>query len=157
MDIRYAIHPDHLKSLDTDATRRHFLVERVFEEDKVNLVYSHIDRIIVGGVHPVRETLPLEVTKPSGWSIFFKEGKWGLSISALKALLLLMEQSTRWQSGNAFTSGWAARRYLSRAATGKILRNSTSTALLPTRLTLWSKYRRTMPRKSSSVPRKRQT
>jgi len=78
MDIRYAIHPDHLKSLDTDATRRHFLVERVFEEDKVNLVYSHIDRIIVGGVHPVRETLPLEVTKAFGVEYFLQRREMGI-------------------------------------------------------------------------------
>ena len=56
MDIRYALHPDHLKSLDTEATRKHFLVERLFEEDRLNLVYSHIDRIIVGGALPVQET-----------------------------------------------------------------------------------------------------
>jgi len=72
MDIRYAIHPDHLKALDTDATRRHFLVERLFEEDRVTLVYSHIDRIIVGGVCPVQETLPLEVTKGLGVEYFLQ-------------------------------------------------------------------------------------
>jgi 4-deoxy-L-threo-5-hexosulose-uronate ketol-isomerase len=78
MDIRYAIHPDHLKSLDTEATRRHFLVERLFEEDRVNLVYSHIDRIIVGGVCPVQETLPLEVTKGLGVEYFLQRREMGI-------------------------------------------------------------------------------
>jgi len=78
MDIRYAIHPDHFKALDANALRRHFLVERVFEEDKVNLVYSHIDRIIVGGVHPVRETLPLEVTKAFGVDYFLQRREMGV-------------------------------------------------------------------------------
>ena len=78
MDIRYAIHPDHLKSLDTDATRRHFLVERLFEEDRVNLVYSHIDRIIVGGVCPVEETLRLEVTKGLGVEYFLQRREMGI-------------------------------------------------------------------------------
>jgi len=78
MDIRYAIHPDHLKSLDTDATRRHFLVERLFEEDRVNLVYSHIDRIIVGGVCPVQETLRLEVTKGLGVEYFLQRREMGI-------------------------------------------------------------------------------
>jgi 4-deoxy-L-threo-5-hexosulose-uronate ketol-isomerase len=78
MDIRYAIHPDHLKSLDTEATRRHFLVERLFEEDRVNLVYSHIDRIIVGGVCPVKETLRLEVTKGLGVEYFLQRREMGI-------------------------------------------------------------------------------
>ena len=52
MDIRYSIHPDHMKSLDTKEMRKHFLIDRLFEKDKVNLVYSHIDRIIAGGVCP---------------------------------------------------------------------------------------------------------
>ena len=78
MDIRYAIHPDHLKSLDTDATRRHFLVERLFEKDRVTLVYSHIDRIIVGGVCPVQETLPLEVTKGLGVKYFLQRREMGI-------------------------------------------------------------------------------
>jgi 4-deoxy-L-threo-5-hexosulose-uronate ketol-isomerase len=49
MDIRYAVHPEHMRSLDTEQIRRQFLVERLFEKDAVNMVYSHIDRIIAGG------------------------------------------------------------------------------------------------------------
>jgi 4-deoxy-L-threo-5-hexosulose-uronate ketol-isomerase len=78
MDIRYAIHPDHLKLLDTDAIRRHFLVERLFEEDRVNMVYSHVDRIIVGGAYPVHEPLALEVTKALGVDYFLQRREMGI-------------------------------------------------------------------------------
>jgi 4-deoxy-L-threo-5-hexosulose-uronate ketol-isomerase len=78
MDIRYAIHPDHLKLLDTDAIRRHFLVERLFEEDRVNMVYSHVDRIIVGGACPVHEPLALEVTKALGVDYFLQRREMGI-------------------------------------------------------------------------------
>ena len=43
MDIRYAVHPDHFKTLDAEAMRGHFLVEGLFVEDRLNMVYSHID------------------------------------------------------------------------------------------------------------------
>jgi len=36
MDIRYAIHSDHMKSFDSDNLRKHFLIERLFEKDKMN-------------------------------------------------------------------------------------------------------------------------
>lgn len=78
MDIRYSLHPDHLKELDADAVRRHFLVERLFEEDRVNMVYSHVDRIIVGGVLPVKEPLRLEVSKALGVDYFLQRREIGL-------------------------------------------------------------------------------
>jgi 4-deoxy-L-threo-5-hexosulose-uronate ketol-isomerase len=56
MDIRYAMHPDQMRGLDTGEIRRHFLIDRLFEKDEMNLVYSHIDRIIVGGL-PCRQRI----------------------------------------------------------------------------------------------------
>ena len=66
MDIRYALHMDHLKMLTTEEMRKHVLVENLFEPDKVTMVYSHVDRIIVGGVCPVRTTVSPGVTKALG-------------------------------------------------------------------------------------------
>ncbi len=53
MDIRHPIHPDHAMALDTEDLRSHFLIERIFVPQEISLTYSHIDRIIVGGVCPV--------------------------------------------------------------------------------------------------------
>jgi 4-deoxy-L-threo-5-hexosulose-uronate ketol-isomerase len=78
MDIRPALHPDHLKGLDAEAIRSHFLVERLFEEDRLNMVYTHIDRVIVGGVCPARETLPLKVTKTLGVDYFLQRREMGV-------------------------------------------------------------------------------
>ncbi len=62
MEIRHGIHPEHGKHLDTDGLRKEFLVQDLFRVGEVKLVYSHIDRIIVGGVCPSRP-LTLEVPK----------------------------------------------------------------------------------------------
>ena len=56
---RYAIHPDAYKSFQTDQLREAFLVENIFQDDKVNIVYSHYDRLILGGVKPVSEAVQL--------------------------------------------------------------------------------------------------
>ena len=53
MDVRQPLHSEHVKTLDTAALRRHFLVERLFLPDELCLIYSQIDRIIVGGAMPV--------------------------------------------------------------------------------------------------------
>lgn len=53
MNIRYAIHPDHAKTLDTEGLRREFLVDNIFVPGEITLTYSHVDRIIVGGIMPI--------------------------------------------------------------------------------------------------------
>lgn len=63
-EIRYAAHPEDAKSYDTKRIRRDFLIERVFAADEVNMVYSMYDRMVVGGVMPVVETLVLEAVDP---------------------------------------------------------------------------------------------
>jgi 4-deoxy-L-threo-5-hexosulose-uronate ketol-isomerase len=62
MDIRHPIHPEHGRSLDTAGLRRQFLIDGLFRKDELSLTYSHIDRIIVGGVVPARP-VALEVSK----------------------------------------------------------------------------------------------
>jgi len=55
MDVRQPIHSEHAKTLDSTDLRRHFLVDKVFVPGELALTYSQIDRIIVGGVMPIRE------------------------------------------------------------------------------------------------------
>lgn len=53
MDIRFACSPAEAASMNTEALKNNFLVPSLCEADKVNLVYSHYDRMIVGGVMPI--------------------------------------------------------------------------------------------------------
>src|SRR4030043_774119 len=78
MDIRYAMHPDQMKGLGTGEIRRHFLIDRLFEKDGMSLVYSHIDRIIVGGVSPPDRELELKVTKELGVDFFLQRRERGI-------------------------------------------------------------------------------
>ncbi|VFS67544.1 4-deoxy-L-threo-5-hexosulose-uronate ketol-isomerase [Salmonella enterica subsp. diarizonae] len=59
MDVRQSIHSEHAKTLDTQALRREFLIENIFVADEYTMVYSHIDRIIVGGIMPVSHTVEI--------------------------------------------------------------------------------------------------
>lgn len=59
-EIRYAAHPEDAKHYDTARIRRDFLIEKVFSDNEVNIVYSMYDRMVVGGARPVGEVLKLE-------------------------------------------------------------------------------------------------
>jgi len=78
MEIRYAIHPDHMKLLDAPEVRKHFLIERLFEDGKIAMVYSHVDRIIVGGAAPNDGDLKLAVGKELGVEFFLQRREMGI-------------------------------------------------------------------------------
>lgn len=78
LDIRYASHPDDVKHYDTEKLRKHFLVDSVFIPDQVKLTYSHVDRIIAGGIMPVAESLSLEAGKQMGVDYFFERREAGI-------------------------------------------------------------------------------
>lgn len=59
MDIRHAVHPDQAVMLDTSELRDHFLLQGLFVPGTLKLVYSHYDRLIVGGACPL-EPLRIE-------------------------------------------------------------------------------------------------
>jgi 4-deoxy-L-threo-5-hexosulose-uronate ketol-isomerase len=80
MDIRQSIHSDHAKTLDTAGLRKEFLIETIFSADEYTMTYSHIDRIIVGGVMPVNRTVSVggEVGKQLGVSYFLERRELGV-------------------------------------------------------------------------------
>jgi 4-deoxy-L-threo-5-hexosulose-uronate ketol-isomerase len=78
MQIRNAIHPDHMKKLDTELIRSNFLVDPLFESNKINMVYSHIDRIIVGGATPLSTPLELVASKELGVAYFLERREIGI-------------------------------------------------------------------------------
>lgn len=60
MEIRYGNSPIETKHMTTEQLREHFLVQDLMKADKLTLVYSHYDRVIIGGVKPVSKTILLK-------------------------------------------------------------------------------------------------
>jgi 4-deoxy-L-threo-5-hexosulose-uronate ketol-isomerase len=60
IEERWGTHPDDVKHYDTAQLRKEFLVERLFAPNEVLMVYTHNDRLIIGGAFPASEELRLE-------------------------------------------------------------------------------------------------
>jgi 4-deoxy-L-threo-5-hexosulose-uronate ketol-isomerase len=60
IEERWGTHPNDVKNYDTTQLRNEFLVEKLFAPDEVQMVYTHNDRLIIGGILPVNETLELQ-------------------------------------------------------------------------------------------------
>ncbi|MBS4698336.1 5-dehydro-4-deoxy-D-glucuronate isomerase [Aeromonas media] len=101
MQIRQSIHSDHAKQLDTQGLRREFLVEEIFTPDQLTMTYSHIDRIVFGGIMPVHGILGFsdELGKTFGVSYFLERRELGLINIGGPALIIV--DGTTFEIGNA--------------------------------------------------------
>ncbi len=59
MEIRFQSSPKEVKGMCTEELRSNFLVQQLMKTDEVTLVYTHYDRVIVGGVKPVQQKIAL--------------------------------------------------------------------------------------------------
>ncbi|MGG1220062.1 5-dehydro-4-deoxy-D-glucuronate isomerase [Priestia endophytica] len=78
METRYAHHPEDVKHQTTEELRKNFLVETLFEKDRVHLTYTHNDRMIFGGVTPGTEELTIQLDKELGVNYFLERRELGI-------------------------------------------------------------------------------
>ncbi|MDF2614628.1 MAG: 5-dehydro-4-deoxy-D-glucuronate isomerase [Clostridia bacterium] len=82
MDIRYGANQKDAKYYTTEELREEFLVENLFIAGEKNMVYSHIDRIIVGGVTPTDKAIELadgvDTMKELGTNSFLERRELGI-------------------------------------------------------------------------------
>ncbi len=60
MDIRYSTNPRDVKRYTTEELRSEFLITGLYVPDQVCATYSHVDRMVVLGIMPVSEALPID-------------------------------------------------------------------------------------------------
>ena len=79
METRYPVHQDTVKHMSTDELRANFHAGGLFAPGELNLVYSHIDRVIIGGAVPINNPLKLEASaKDLGADFFLQRREVGI-------------------------------------------------------------------------------
>jgi 4-deoxy-L-threo-5-hexosulose-uronate ketol-isomerase len=76
--VRFAIHHDHFKTLDTTQIREAFLIENLFQKDLITFTYTHYDRMIVGGAQPISKSIKLEPTPELKADFFLQRREIGI-------------------------------------------------------------------------------
>ena len=77
-DVRYASHPEDAKHYSTQRLRDQFFIPTVFEADEAYLTYSHVDRIVAGGIMPVTAEVSLGTAKGLGTAYFLERREMGI-------------------------------------------------------------------------------
>lgn len=78
MEIRFQNSPKETKAMDTNELRENFLIEQLIQDDVLKLVYSHYDRVIVGGVRPVDKKIFLENDEELKAAFFLQRRELGI-------------------------------------------------------------------------------
>ncbi|MEG3013017.1 MAG: 5-dehydro-4-deoxy-D-glucuronate isomerase [Cetobacterium sp.] len=78
MEIRYASSNKDAKFYDTQRLREEYLIENLFIDNEATLVYSHFDRIIVGGIKPIDSEIFLSASKKLGVNYFLERRELGI-------------------------------------------------------------------------------
>ena len=78
IEERFGTHPGDFKGYTTEVIRKEFLVEGLMQPDTVKWVYSHNDRLMVGGIMPVKEQLSLETLDLLRASYFLERRELGI-------------------------------------------------------------------------------
>jgi 4-deoxy-L-threo-5-hexosulose-uronate ketol-isomerase len=66
IEVRFGAGPESMGSLSTEDLRSTFLIDQLFPKDDVRLVYTHIDRMILGGSAPVEKSVTFGEGAPIG-------------------------------------------------------------------------------------------
>ena len=59
LKILHSVHHNDFKSYDTQKIRENFLIENLVEPGKINMVYTHYDRMIIGVANPTDKKITL--------------------------------------------------------------------------------------------------
>lgn len=59
MEVRYSSSPAHFRGMTTQEIRENFLIESLFKPDSIDMVYSEVDRAIMGSAVPAGKGLKL--------------------------------------------------------------------------------------------------
>ena len=73
MDVRYVADQVRYQTMTTEELRSTFLVENLFEPEKIILLYTDVDRAIVGSAMPGSQKLKLEASKKEMSADYFAE------------------------------------------------------------------------------------
>ncbi len=78
MEIRTAASPADVMHYTTERLRKEFLVQDLFTAGRIQFVYSHIDRIMIGGAVPTGEPLALTAGEELRAAYFLERRELGL-------------------------------------------------------------------------------
>lgn len=78
MEQRFAVSPVETRNMGTQELRDHFLLQGLMKKNEIKMVYTHYDRMIVGGVVPASKKISLPNDPELRASFFLERREMGI-------------------------------------------------------------------------------
>lgn len=78
MEIRYTTDPDAFRRMSSFELREMFLAERLFQDGSFKLLYTDVDRAILGGIVPTGQSLELQGSREMACEFFCERREAGI-------------------------------------------------------------------------------
>jgi 4-deoxy-L-threo-5-hexosulose-uronate ketol-isomerase len=112
MEIRNSVHPEDAKLYTTERIRKEFLIKGLFTPGNIEMTYSFIDRIIVGGACPADSPLELKAGKEIGAEYFLERREMGLINIGQKGSVTIDEKKYELEPRDGLYIGMGARKII---------------------------------------------
>lgn len=93
MEFRFEHSPKETGEMNTDELRNAFLTGNLLQDDSIQWVYTHYDRVIMGGVKPVKQTITLETHPELKADFFLQRRELGIINTGGKGAIFADDQS----------------------------------------------------------------
>ncbi len=125
MSLRYCPDPLRAEAMSTEELRGSFLVDSLFAADRISLVFSDLDRAIVGPAVPATRALALEATPELRAGYFCERRELGVLNIGGPGKVTVDGTDYSWPNATVSTSAAAARRSRSQATRPRTRPSST--------------------------------
>jgi len=109
LEIRNAIHPKDVKGYDTKRLRDEFLIQDLFVPDQTKMIYSYVDRMIIGSICPVQKAIALEAGEELGTKYFLERREMGIINIGSKGIVVVDGVEYKLDSKDGLYIGMGAR------------------------------------------------
>jgi 4-deoxy-L-threo-5-hexosulose-uronate ketol-isomerase len=106
VETRHATDPGSARRLDTDGLRRAFHAGGLFAAGQIRLVYTHYDRMILGGAVPGGGILTLDHVAETGTAGFLDRRELAVVNLGDRAASRRAGRRTIWSGATSSTSAW---------------------------------------------------
>lgn len=77
--VRYGASPAQIDSMNTAALRGEFMIEQIFGRGEARMAYTHIDRMVIGGIVPTDSAIEIGDGKEVGTPYFHQARESGIA------------------------------------------------------------------------------
>jgi 4-deoxy-L-threo-5-hexosulose-uronate ketol-isomerase len=119
MQVRYQQSSEAVRNMNTAQLRDHFLIQDLMKKNKISWVYTHYDRVMVGGAKPVSQKLILQSHEELKASYFLERRELGIINVGAKGVVTVDGKKFMMESLDCLYIGRGAKKVVLESSSSK--------------------------------------